>query len=116
VIVLFFFFVVRPYIRWITENTTESVDTFLPQTIEELEKIQKSSVMSQLDDVIPDIPDRLDPDKIEGEMIREKISTLIDNHPHKASLILKDWIVQGKPNDQNKLASTGDKGKAATAG
>lgn len=113
VIVLFFFFVVRPYIRWITENTTESVDTFLPQTIEELEKIQKSSVLSQLDDVIPDIPDRLDPDKIEGEMIREKISTLIDNNPHKASLILKDWLVQGKANDPSK---PGDKAKAATAG
>ena len=112
VIVLFFFFVVRPYIRWITENTTESVDTFLPQTIEELEKIQKSSVMQQLDEVIPDIPDRLDPDKIEGEMIREKISTLIDNNPHKASLILRDWLSQGKPNDAGK-AATADKGKAA---
>ena len=99
VIVLFFFFVVRPYIRWITENTSESVDTFLPQTIEELEKIQKSSTLSQLDDIIPDIPDRLDPDKIEGEMIREKISTMIDNNPHKASLILRDWLVQGKASD-----------------
>ncbi len=115
VIVLFFFFVVRPYIRWITENTTESVDTFLPQTIEELEKIQKSSVLSQLDDVIPDIPDRLDPDKIEGEMIREKISSMIDNNPHKASLILKDWLVQGKPIDTSKL-TTGDKSKSASAG
>ncbi len=116
VIVLFFFFVVRPYIRWITENTTESVDTFLPQTIEELEKIQKSSVLSQLDDMIPDLPDRLDPDKIEGEMIREKISTLIDNNPHKASLILRDWLTQGKPSDLNKAAAGGapaDKGKAA---
>jgi len=113
VIILFFFFVVRPYIRWITENTTESVDTFLPQTIEELEKIQKSSVLSQLDDVIPDIPDRLDPDKIEGEMIREKISTLIDNNPHKASLILKDWLVQGKPNE---VKPGVDKAKPASAG
>jgi flagellar M-ring protein FliF len=115
VIVLFFFFVVRPYIRWITENTTESVDTFLPQTIEELEKIQKSSVLSQLDDVIPDLPDRLDPDKIEGEMIREKISTLIDNNPHKASLILRDWLAQGTPSEINKTtaAPAADKGKAA---
>jgi flagellar M-ring protein FliF len=115
VIVLFFFFVVRPYIRWITENTTESVDTFLPQTIEELEKIQKSSVLSQLDDVIPDIPDRLDPDKVEGEMMREKISTLVDNNPHKASLILKDWLVQGKPNDMAKAAAA-EKAKSAAVG
>ena len=112
IIVLFFFFVVRPYIRWITENTTESVDTFLPQTIEELERIQKSSVLTQLDDVIPEIPDRLDPDKIEGEMIREKISTMIDSNPQKASLILRDWLTQGSANN----ISAAEKAKAATAG
>ena len=106
VIVLFFFFVVRPYIRWITENTTESVDTFLPQTIEELEKIQKSSTLAQLDDVVPDLPDRLDPEKVEGEMIREKIVTLIDNNPHKASLILKEWLVQGKPDKEKSKSAT----------
>ena len=103
---------VRPYIRWITENTTESVDTFLPQTIEELERIQKSSVLTQLDDVIPEIPDRLDPDKIEGEMIREKISTMIDSNPQKASLILRDWLTQGSANN----ISAAEKAKAATAG
>jgi flagellar M-ring protein FliF len=97
VILLFFFFVVRPYIRWITENTSESVDTFLPQTIEELEKIQRSSTLSQLDEVVPDLPDRLDPEKVEGEMIREKIVTLIDNNPQKASLILKEWLSQKSP-------------------
>jgi len=112
IIVLFFFFVVRPYIRWITENTTESVDTFLPQTIEELERIQKSSVLAQLDEVIPDIPDRLDPDKIEGDMIREKISTMIDSNPQKASLILRDWLVQGSLNN----IKAAEKAKAATIG
>ena len=75
-----------------TENTTDSVDTFLPQTIEELEKIQRSSTMAALDEVVPDLPDRLDPEKVEGEMIREKIVTLVDNNPQKASLILKEWL------------------------
>ena len=107
VILLFFFFVVRPYIRWITENTTDIVDTFLPQTIEELEKIQRSSTLAQLDDVVPDLPDRLDPEKIEGEMIREKIVTLIDNNPHKASLVLKEWLAQKGPADRS------DKGASA---
>ncbi len=94
VILLFFFFVVRPYITWVTENTTDSVDTFLPQTIEELEKIQRSSMLSQLDDVVPELPDRLDPEKVEGEMIREKIVTLVDGNPHKAALVMKEWITQ----------------------
>lgn len=102
VILLFFFFVVRPYIRWVTENTTDSVDTFLPQTIEELEKIQKSSTLAALDEVVPDLPDRLDPEKVEGEMIREKIVTLIDNNPQKASLILKDWLSQQTVVDKSK--------------
>ena len=101
VILLFFFFVVRPYIRWITENTTDSVDTFLPQTIEELEKIQRSSTLAQLDEVVPDLPDRLDPEKVEGEMIREKIVTLIDNNPQKASLVLKEWLSQKGPVDRS---------------
>ena len=109
VILLFFFFVVRPYIRWITENTTESVDTFLPQTIEELEKIQKSGTMAQLEEVVPDLPDRLDPEKVEGEMIREKIVTMIDHNPQKASLVLKEWLVQGKATIRD------DKAKSAQA-
>jgi flagellar M-ring protein FliF len=110
IILLFFFLVVRPYVRWITENTTDSVDTFLPQTIEELEKIQKSSTLAQLEEVVPDLPDRLDPEKVEGEMIREKIVTLVDNNPQKASLILKEWLVQ-KPIKE----PLGDKGKSASA-
>lgn len=96
VVGLFFFFVVRPYIRWVTENTTDSVDTFLPQTLEELEKIQKSSSMADVEAAMPDLPDRLDPEKVEGEMIREKIVTLIDGNPQKASLVLKEWLVAGK--------------------
>jgi flagellar M-ring protein FliF len=110
VILLFFFFVVRPYIRWITENTTDSVDTFLPQTIEELEKIQRSSTLAQLEDVVPDLPDRLDPEKVEGEMIREKIVTLIDNNPQKASLVLKEWLSQ-----KGQAASSSDKSGSASA-
>jgi flagellar M-ring protein FliF len=103
-VILFFFLVVRPYISWVTENTTDSVDTFLPQTIEELEKIQKSSAMAQIDEVVPDLPDRLDPEKVEGEMIREKIVTLIDGNPQKGALILKEWIGQKKSVKEEKPA------------
>jgi flagellar M-ring protein FliF len=84
------------------------VETFLPQTIEELEKIQKSSTLAQLDEVVPDLPDRLDPEKVEGEMIREKIVTLIDNNPQKGALILKEWISANKKPKE-------DKGKTASA-
>jgi flagellar M-ring protein FliF len=33
IVMLFFLVVVRPFIKWITENTIDSVESFLPQTI-----------------------------------------------------------------------------------
>ncbi|MFZ9595702.1 MAG: flagellar basal-body MS-ring/collar protein FliF [Bdellovibrionia bacterium] len=91
---LFFMFVVRPFIKWVTENTIDSVDTFLPQTIEELEKIQKNTAVASLEDIVPMIPDHTDPAKVEGEMIKEKIVSLVDANPNKAALILKEWLDQ----------------------
>lgn len=93
---LFFAFVVRPYIKWITENTIDDVASFLPQTIEELEKLQKGNAIVGLEDVVPTLPDRLDPEKVEGEMIREKIVTLVENNPHKASLVVQGWLHGGE--------------------
>lgn len=111
VIALFFLFVVRPFIKWVTENTIDSVDTFLPQTIEELERLQKSQKIMAMDEAIPVIPDKIDPIKVEGEMIKEKVLTLVDSNPHKAALVLKDWVKDaGK-----KAADKGDAGKSKTA-
>ena len=95
-ILLFFLFVVRPFMKWVTENTTDSVDTFLPQTIEELETIQKNTNLPTLEEVIPVLPESMDPVKVEGEMIKEKIVTLVDANPHKAALILKEWLHGGE--------------------
>ncbi len=92
IILLFFVLVVRPFIKWITENTSHSVDAFLPQTIEELEKIQKTETLPEIEEVVPVLPDKVDPEKVEGDMIKEKIVTLVDAHPHKAALILRDWL------------------------
>ena len=92
VIAMFFLFVVRPFIKWITDNTTDSVDTFLPQTIEELERLQKAQNIPGVDDIVPELPDEIDPEKVEGEMIKEKIITLVDSNPHKAALVLRDWL------------------------
>jgi len=109
---LFFAFVVRPYIKWITENTIDNVDTFLPQTIEELEKLQKGNAIAGLEDVVPALPDRLDPEKVEGEMIREKIVTLVENNPHKASLIVQGWLHGA---ETAKKAESADAGKTKGA-
>jgi flagellar M-ring protein FliF len=101
IIGLFFLVVVRPFIKWITENTIDSVDTFLPQTIEELERLQKNATLPGLEETVPVLPDKIDPEKVEGEMIKEKIITLVDANPHKAALILKDWLhVKAAPKDE----------------
>lgn len=115
IIVLFFLFVVRPFIKWVTENTIDSVDTFLPQTIEELEKIQKQQSLPGLEEVIPTLPDKVDPEKVEGEMIREKIITLIDSNPQKAALILRDWIRGDKKKDAKDAGAAPAPGKSKSA-
>lgn len=113
--VLFFAFVVRPYIKWVTENTIDSVDTFLPQTIEELEKLQKGNALAGLEDVVPQMPDRMDPEKVEGEMIREKITTLVEGNPHKAALIVKDWLHGVETGGKKKSDAAADAGKTKGA-
>ena len=111
-IILFFLFVVRPFIKWITENTIDSVDTFLPQTIEELERLQKNASLPGMEETIPVLPDKVDPEKVEGEMIKEKIITLVDSNPHKAALILKDWL-HAESNKKRAEKEEREKGKSA---
>jgi flagellar M-ring protein FliF len=111
---LFFFFVVRPFIKWVTENTIDSVDTFLPQTIEELERMQKNAALPGLEEVVPVLPEKIDPEKVEGDMLKEKIFTLVDANPHKAALILKDWLGEQKTIvGAEKPAKDGGKDKTA---
>ncbi len=93
VITMFFIFVVRPFIKWLTDNTVENMESFLPRTIEELEKVQtQDENIATLEEAIPVIVDKVDPEKVEGEMIKEKVITLIENNPHKAAMILHDWV------------------------
>lgn len=114
IIVLFFLMVVRPFIKWITDNTSDGVETFLPQTLEELERIQKgSSVLPGLEDAVPGMPDQIDPEKIESEMVKEKVITLVDANPQKAALILKDWLVIPSGAGEKKPEESKDKGKTA---
>ena len=112
---LFFFFVVRPFIKWVTENTIDSVDTFLPQTIEELERMQKNAVLPGLEEVVPVLPEKIDPEKVEGDMLKEKIFTLVDANPHKAALILRDWLAEQKTIVGAEKPEKGGGGKDKTA-
>lgn len=92
IITLFFFVVIRPFIQWITENTVESIEDFLPKTIEELEKIQANQKLPGLEDALPQIEEKLNPEKVEGNMLKEKIIVLIENNPSKAAQVLHEMI------------------------
>ena len=91
-ITLFFLLVVRPFIQWITDNTVETVEDFLPRTLEELEKIQTNQKLPGLEDALPQIEEKLNPEKIEGNILREKIVSLVDGNPGKAAQILQEWM------------------------
>ncbi len=114
VIVLFFLMVVRPFIKWITDNTSDGVETFLPQTLEELERLNKGGApLPGLEDAVPGMPDQVDPEKIESEMVKEKVITLVDANPQKAALILKDWLIVPSSGGDKKPEENKDKGKSA---
>lgn len=89
---LFFFFVARPFIQWITDNTVESVEDFLPKTLEELEKVQAGQKLPGLEEALPQIEEKINPEKIEGNMLREKIISLVENNPGKAAQIIHEMI------------------------
>lgn len=89
---LFFFIVVKPFIQWVTDNTVETVEDFLPRTLEELEKIQANQKLPGLEDALPQIEEKLNPEKIEGNMLREKIVSLVENNPSKAAQIVHEMI------------------------
>lgn len=89
---LFFFLVVRPFIQWITDNTVESVEDFLPKTLEELERVQANQKLPGLEDALPQMEEKINPEKIEGNMLREKIISLVENNPSKAAQIIHEMI------------------------
>jgi flagellar M-ring protein FliF len=97
---LFFFMIVRPFIHWLTENSVESIDDFLPKTIEELEKIQAKQKLPGLEDMLPTIEDKLNPEKIEGNMLREKIISLVEQNPGKSAQVVHDMIHSADANKE----------------
>ncbi len=89
---VFFFVVIRPFIQWVTENTSDSIEDYLPKTIEELEALQANQRLPGLEDALPTIEETLNPEKIEGNMLREKIISLVEANPAKAAQVLHDMM------------------------
>ncbi|MGE3972978.1 MAG: flagellar basal-body MS-ring/collar protein FliF [Bdellovibrionales bacterium] len=93
--ILFFFLVVRPFMRWVTESFQESIDDMLPKTIEELEEIQGiDGGLPGMSSALPILEEALDPDKAESELLKEKIMTIVEQNQRKASNALGLWLVK----------------------
>lgn len=92
---LFFFLVVRPFMRWITDSFQDSVEDMLPRTIEELEELQSvDNTLPGMSGALPILEDALDPDKAESELLKERIMGLVGGDEEKAAGAFSLWLVR----------------------
>lgn len=92
---LFFFIVIRPFMRWVTDSFQDSVEDMLPRTIEELEELQSvDSTLPGMSSALPVLEEGLDPDKAESELLKERIMSLMDKDEEKAAGAFSLWLVR----------------------
>ncbi len=90
---LFFFVVVRPFMRWITDSFQDSVEDMLPKTIEELEELQSvDNSLPGMSGALPVLEESLDPDKAESELLKERIMNLMELDNEKAAGAFSLWL------------------------
>lgn len=92
---MFFFIVIRPFMRWVTDSFQDSVEDMLPRTIEELEELQSvDNSLPGMSSALPVLEESLDPDKAESELLKERIMTLLDKDEEKAAGAFSLWLVR----------------------
>jgi flagellar M-ring protein FliF len=92
---LFFFIVLRPFMRWITDSFQDSVEDLLPRTIEELEELQSvDNTLPGMSGALPILEDSLDPDKAETELLKERIMGIMGSDEEKAAGAFSLWLVR----------------------
>jgi flagellar M-ring protein FliF len=94
-LILFFFLVVRPFMRWITDSFQDSVEEMLPRTIEELEELQSvDNSLPGMSSALPVLEESLDPDKAESELLKDRIMTLMEKDEEKSAGAFSLWLVR----------------------
>ncbi len=92
---VFFFMVVRPFMRWVTDSFQDTVDDLLPRTIEELEELQSvDNSLPGMTSALPILEESLDPDKAESELLRERIMAMMEKDEEKAAGAFSLWLVR----------------------
>ncbi len=94
-LMLFFFMVIRPFMQWITDSFTDSVEEMLPRTIEELEELHSvDNSLPGLSNVLPILQESVDPEKAESELLRDRIVTLMQKDQEKAGNAINMWVTR----------------------
>jgi flagellar M-ring protein FliF len=90
---LFFFMVVRPFVRWITDSFQDTVEDMLPKTIEELEELQSvDNSLPGMSGALPVLEESIDPDKAESELLKERIISIMEQDEEKAAGAFSLWL------------------------
>ena len=92
IIVLFFFVVVRPLLRWATISDVEKEIQILPTTLAELETARKDEGMLALSRAAAQLEESEPIEKKEEEELRKKILEKIEGSPRKGLRIVQDWL------------------------
>lgn len=93
IVLLMYYIVLRPFVRWVTDSFRESVDDILPKTIEELEDLQTiDHTLPGMSSALPQLEESVDPDKSESELLKERIMSHIDRDPEKSANAFSLWL------------------------
>ena len=94
-LLLFFFIVVRPFMRWVTDSFQSTVEDVLPRTIEELEELQSvDDTLPGMSQALPVLEETIDPGKAENELVKDRIMGLVSDDPEKAAGALSLWMAR----------------------
>lgn len=92
---LFFFIVIRPFMRWITDSFQDTVDDMLPRTIEELEELQSAdNTLPGMSGALPVLEESIDPNKAESELLKERIMTILEQDIEKSAAAFNLWVAR----------------------
>lgn len=94
-LVLIFFLMVKPFVRWVTDSFHDSIEDMLPKTIEELEEMHGvDSALPGMTSAMPILEEPVDPEKAESEILRERIMAIMDEDEEKAAGAFSLWLIR----------------------
>ena len=94
VIIVFFFLVLRPFLKWSSAADLAGELESLPRTVAEIEGNSPADLLS-LSEASPVLEESEPLDKREEKELKEKILARLQDSPKKGYRIVQDWIDEG---------------------